>query len=288
MINMSNLQKAQQLLAEAKKKTSSRGFFDFLFGSSNRTEDAVRCYIRAANLFKMEKQWDAAGKAFYEAANLLYRTEDRHSAAINYVAAGNCYRSTEAVNCFLKAIDIYTEKGNFLMAAKHHEAIAKLYGTTDLEKAIEHYEQAADYYRGEGSTVSANSCLVRVAEYAAQLGRYEKSAIIFQEMAYAAIESSLLRFEAKKYFFKAGLCHICVDVLNGQYAVDNYIKTYPSFGDSRECVLLKLIIENVMETNLDGFTEAVRDYDNIYRLDEWYTRILLRIKKLINEIPDLR
>jgi len=33
------------------------------------------------------------------------------------------------------------------------------------------------------------------------------------------------------------------------------------------------------EQNVDGFTEAVKDYDSISRLDQWYTTILLRIKK---------
>ena len=42
------------------------------------------------------------------------------------------------------------------------------------------------------------------------------------------------------------------------------------------------------EQNADGFTEAVKDYDSISRLDQWYTTILLRIKKQVNDNPDLR
>lgn len=33
----------------------------------------------------------------------------------------------EAVNCLLKAIDIYTDMGRFSMAAKHHQSIAEMF-----------------------------------------------------------------------------------------------------------------------------------------------------------------
>lgn len=42
------------------------------------------------------------------------------------------------------------------------------------------------------------------------------------------------------------------------------------------------------EQNVDAFTEAVKDYDSISRLDQWYTTILLRIKKQVDDNPDLR
>ncbi|XP_028138843.1 alpha-soluble NSF attachment protein [Diabrotica virgifera virgifera] len=289
----SNIQKAQQLMADAEKKVTSRGFFGSLFGGSSRIEDAVECYTRAANLFKMAKSWDAAGKAFCEAANLHSRTGARHDAATNYIDAANCYKKAdvfEAVNCFIKAIDIYTEMGRFTMAAKHHQTIAEMYETdaVDIERAVQHYEQAADYFRGEESNASANKCLLKVAQYAAQLENYEKAVGIYQEVAYAALESSLLKYSAKEYLFRAALCHLCVDVLNAQHAIESYISRYPAFQDSREYKLLKTLIENIEEQNVDGYTEAVKDYDSISRLDQWYTTILLRIKKQVSESPDLR
>lgn len=104
-------------------------FFPFS-GGSNRLDDAVECYQRAANLFKMAKNWSQAGKAFCEAANLHSKAGSRHDAATNYIDASNCYKKTdtqEAVNCLLKAIEIYTDMGRFQIAAKHHQAIAELY-----------------------------------------------------------------------------------------------------------------------------------------------------------------
>lgn len=152
----------------------------------------MECYHRAANLLKMDKKWNQAGSAFCEAANLQGKAGSRHDAATNYVDAANCYKKTdanEAVNCLLKAIDIYTDMGRFTMAAKHHQNIAEIYeqDNMDLERAVQHYEQAADYFRGEESNASANKCLLKVAQYAAQLENYEKAIKIYQDVSYCNI-----------------------------------------------------------------------------------------------------
>jgi alpha-soluble NSF attachment protein len=91
---------------------------------------------------------------------------------------------TEAVSSFLKAIEIYTDMGRFTMAAKHHQSIAELYETeaVDLDRAVQHYEQAADYFKGEESNSSANKCLLKVAQYAAQLENYDKAIQIYEQV----------------------------------------------------------------------------------------------------------
>ncbi|XP_043272379.1 alpha-soluble NSF attachment protein [Venturia canescens] len=289
-----NEQKAMQLIAEAEKKLgSSKGFFGSLFGGSSKVEEAVECYQRAANMFKMAKKWPSAGAAFCEAATLHSKAGSRHDAATNYVDAANCYKKTdpnEAANCLVKAIEIYTDMGRFTMAAKHHQSIAEMYESeaVDLELAVHHYEQAADYFRGEESISSANKCLLKVAQYAAQLKNYDKAIQIYEQVASASLESPLLKYSAKEYFFRAALCNLCVDPLNAQHAIERYQEQYPAFQDSREYKLVKSLIDLLEEQDLEGFTATVTDYDSISRLDPWYTSMLLRIKKQINDNPDLR
>ena len=50
------------------------------------------------------------------------------------------------------------------------------------------------------------------------------------------------------------------------------------------------LLAAIEEQNADAFSEAVKEYDSISRLDKWYTTILLRIKKGIEgeEGMDLR
>jgi len=120
------------------------------------------------------------------------------------------------------------------------------------------------------------------------LEKYEKAIEIYEEVAGNCIESSLLKYSAKEYFFRAALCHMCVDLLNAQIAIKKYEEMFPSFADTRESKLVKALIDKIEQQDLEGFTEAVTEYDSISRLDQWFTTILLRIKKQLAGEPDLR
>ncbi|XP_072713731.1 beta-soluble NSF attachment protein isoform X1 [Ciconia boyciana] len=176
-----------------------------------------------------------------------------------------------------------TRKGRFTIAAKHHITIAEIYEAelVDIEKAIAHYEQAADYYKGEESNSSANKCLLKVAAYAAQLEQYQKAIEIYEQVGTNTMDNPLLKYSAKEYFFKAALCHFIVDELNAKLALEKYEEMFPAFTDSRECKLLKKLLEAHEEQNCEAYTEAVKEFDSISRLDQWLTTMLLRIKKSI-------
>ncbi|XP_006902961.1 PREDICTED: beta-soluble NSF attachment protein isoform X3 [Elephantulus edwardii] len=248
MDNAGKEREAVQLMAEADKRVkASHSFLRGLFGGNTRIEEACEMYTRAANMFKMAKNW------------------------------------SEAINCLNAAIDIYTDMGRFTIAAKHHITIAEIYETelVDIEKAIAHYEQSADYYKGEESNSSANKCLLKVAAYAAQLEQYQKAIEIYEQVGANTMDNPLLKYSAKDYFFKAALCHFIVDELNAKLALEKYEEMFPAFTDSRECKLLKKLLEAHEEQNSEAYTEAVKEFDSISRLDQWLTTMLLRIKKSI-------
>lgn len=79
----------------------------------------------------------------------------------------------------------------------------------DYENAIEAFQKSADLYEGENSTSSANGCLLKVAQYSAQLERYDKAIEIFEKVAKASVDNNLLKWSVKDYFLKAGLCYLC-------------------------------------------------------------------------------
>ncbi|KAJ0047370.1 hypothetical protein NL108_006736, partial [Boleophthalmus pectinirostris] len=250
---------------------------------SSKLEEACDIYVRAANMYKMAKNWCAAGNAFSQAARLHLQMQSKHDAATNYIDAGNAFKKAdpqEAINCLNRAIEIYTDmvsfcisyhfnvvhqlnmcfhvQGRFTIAAKHHITIAEIYETelVDIDKAVAHYEQAADYYKGEESTSSANKCLLKVATYAAQLEQYPKAIEIYEQIGTYAMDSTLLKYSAKDHFFKAALCHFCVDMLNAKLAVQKYEEMFPAFSDSRECKLLKKLLDAYEEQNVDAYTDS--------------------------------
>ncbi|XP_060769108.1 N-ethylmaleimide-sensitive factor attachment protein, alpha a [Neoarius graeffei] len=280
---------AMDLVAEADKKMKmSASFFGTFFGSSSKAEEACDMYARAANMFKMAKNWRAAGDAFYQAAKVHLKTKNKHNAAVSFIDAGNAYKKVdpeEAIKCLTRAIDIYTDMGRFTIAAKHHITVAEVYESDllDIDKAVAHYEQAGDYYKGEESKSSANKCLLKVATYAAQFEQYQKAIQIFEEIGTYSMDNTLLKYGAKDHFFKAALCHFCVDMLNAKLAVQRYEEMFPAFSDSRECKLLKKLLQAHEEQDVDAYANAVKEFDSITRLDQWYTTMLLRIKKTVQE-----
>lgn len=111
--------------------------------------------------------------------------------------------------------------------------------------------------------------MIKVAQYAAQLEDYDKAIQIYEQViaplfynfffvsitvstmlkkklfsfcqvASSCLDSSLLKYSAKEYFFRASLCHLSVDLLNAQHALEKYSQQYPAFQDSREYKLVKV------------------------------------------------
>uniref|UniRef100_A0A8C7SHU5 N-ethylmaleimide-sensitive factor attachment protein, beta b n=1 Tax=Oncorhynchus mykiss TaxID=8022 RepID=A0A8C7SHU5_ONCMY len=301
MDNSGKEKEAIQLMADADKKVKTSGsFLGGMFGGPHKVEEACEMYCRAANMFKMAKNWngnhyncsraalflEAAGNAFCQAARIHMQLQNKHDSATSFIDAGNAFKKSdpnEAIKCLNAAVDIYTDMGRFTIAAKHHITIAEIYESelVDIEKAIAHYEQAADYYKGEESNSSANKCLLKVGAYAAQLEQYAKAIEIYEQVGSSTMDNPLLKYSAKEYFFKASLCHFIVDELNAKLAVEKYEEMFPAFSDSRECKLLKKLLDAHEEQNCEAFTEAIKEFDSISRLDQWQTTMLLRIKKTI-------
>ncbi|BFZ11860.1 hypothetical protein BsWGS_14899 [Bradybaena similaris] len=287
-------QKAIGFIAEAEKKLkSSKGLFSSMFGGGgSKQEEACDLYVRAANAFKMAKKWPQAGKAFEEAAQLQLAMGSKHDAATCYIDAGTSYRKGDpnaAVGAIHKAIEIYTDMGRFSIAAKHHITLAEIYESelSDIEKAVQNYEQAADYYKGEESNSSANKCLLKVAQYSATLENYEKAIEIYEQVATSCMDNSLLKYSARDHFFRASICHMCMDTVNAHVAVKKYEEMFPAFADSRECKLVKKLLQAVEDDNIDQYTESLKEFDSISRLEPFLTTLFLRVKKQLNAEPDL-
>ena len=56
----------------------------------------------------------------------------------------------------------------------------------------------------------------------------------------SCMDNSLLKYSAKDHFFRAAVCHLCVDTLNAEQNIQKYEGMFPAFADARECKLLKV------------------------------------------------
>lgn len=292
---MADEARAKQYLDEAEKKLKSSGsMFSSIFGSgSSKLDDAAELFQKAGNSYKICKNWTEAGKAFCKAAEIQLKQNTKHEAATMYNEAANSYKKAdpqEALSCLLKSCEIYIDMGRLVMAAKQYQTIAELFESevVDIPNAIVYYEKSADLFKTEENNAAANKCLLKVAQFSAQIENYARAIEIYEQIGTQSIENPLLKYGARDHFFRAGLCHLCIDNLNCQQAVARYESILASFADSRESEFLKALVSAVDENSVDNFTNSVKDYDNISRLDNWCTTLLLRVKKNLNEEPDLK
>ena len=287
-------QKASELMLQAERKAKfASSVIGGLFGRASKFEHAADLYIRAANAFKVAKNYEGSGQAFTEAAKLYQeKLEYCHDAAINFSEAAQVYKKVnpnEAVKCYLQSIDIYTWMGRFFLAAQYYKSIAEVYEMclVDLEKAVQCYEQAADWYKTEDSKSSANKCLGKVAHICAQLQQFRKAAIVFEDIGKDCLDCTLLKYSAKDYFFKALVCWFCNDRQGVEEKAEEYKTIHPAFDGTRECRLIGNLLQAFDEPDEDKFAEITEEYDSISRIDSWLTAQLLHIKKKISDDLDV-
>jgi len=97
-----------------------------------------------------------------------------------------------------------------------------------------------------------------------------------------------LKYSAKEHFFRAALCHLCIDAVDCSISIKKYEDAFPRFTESRECKLVSTLIGKIEEHDMDGFTAAVQDYDSISPLDSWFSNLLLRVKQGIETDADMK
>jgi len=175
--------KAKSQIAAAHKKLKSWSLFN-----PSKYEDAAELFHQAASNYKLAKMWKEAAETYLQLVDCHLKLESRPEAATTYVDAANAYKKysiPDAIKALEKAIDLFTEKGTLTMAAKHHKSIGEMLESEgeDMERAMFHYEQAADLYSSEDQGGTANSCKLKVGQIAAQLEVYPKAVEVFEAVS---------------------------------------------------------------------------------------------------------
>jgi len=275
-----NAARASEQAKAAEKKLTSWSIF------GNKHEEASELFEKAANNYKLAKLWNEAGGTYMRLAECHVKLDSKHDAASTYVDAANSYKKTnlaKSVQCLEMAIEAFTELGRLSLVAKHHKDIGEiLEGENNIEKAMFHYEQAAELYEGEEQTSTSNTCKLKVAQFAAKMELYVKAVELFEAVAMASLDNNLLKYSVKTHLLHAGLCQLC---RNDPVAVNNALERYqemdPTFTGTRECKFLEELALATEEGDVQQFTNAVAEFDSLSRLDSFKTTMLLAAKKIV-------
>lgn len=279
--------KARELVAKADKKLSS--WFASMTGT--KYEDAEEIYKAAANQFKAAKLWTEAGETFEKCAECHLKLKSPHDVATCYQDAAVCYRKTNvdaAVRCYTQTSEIHIELGRFTSAAKVQKEIGELYEAEgNTSAALTAFQSAAEYYMAEESHSQANQVLLKVAALASAAQDYNRAIEIYEQVAIASLESNLLRFSVKAYLLSAGICRLATGEIGAAVnALERYEGMDASFATTREGQFLRGLTESYEAMDEGRFTEVVREYDEVSRLDGQKTTLLLEVKKKINTSVD--
>lgn len=287
------MEEAKKLLAQAENAARPRSFL-FISSSPNYLE-ASDLYNRAANAFKASREWSEAAHAFEQAAEMDLKGGEQDESSRKLLSAASCYKKCDvrrAIELTEKAIQTLLKAGRFHMVATHEKDIAELYEThlDDLANAMIYYERAAERYAGEDSISMAQSCQLKMANLAALAGEMERAAQIYEEAASSSLHDQLKKYSVRDYLFRAGLCRLAGgDQVAARRSLESYSTTIDiSFSGTREYKLLFEMLEAMEKGDVDGFTEAISSFDKTNPLDDWKTKILLKIKNgIISEESDL-
>jgi len=288
---MGSTQEAQadEIVAKIEKKLSTYSFFNRM---SSKLEDAEEDYQKAANLYKVGKAHGKAGETFKKLADVHVKLDQKYQAATAYTDGANAFKkamnTAAVVECWDEAVDLYTDQGKFTNAAK----VLKFKGEHldadgDTEGAIQAYDTAADFHAGESAESQANGCRLLSAALYGLNENYKKAIEIYEKVGMDSLDNNLTKFNAKVYFFKAGLLTFATgDVVLAERNVTKYSDWDVGFTTQRENKLLMAILGSFQENDIDQFTQAVAEYDAISKLDNWTTTILLRIKTALKAQDD--
>jgi len=288
-------EQGKNLMEEAEKKlTSKASMFKSMFGSStNGPEEAAEIFVKAANQFKLAKNWTLAGGAFTRSAEAYLKAgaDFSYDAASKYVDAGKMYKTGEnipkAIDSFEEAVRVYTDAARFQQSARYQKEIAELHESSgNLTEARKAYSDAADFFDGEDSKSNANAMRLKMAMIAGTQGDYKVAADLFEKIATAALDSNLLKYGARDHLLRAGMCHCVEDQVEASRALERYRELDASFVGSREDELLGKIVAAVTDCDVEAFTNAVFEFHSISKLDDWKTSLLLKIKKSISDEED--
>ncbi|PUZ38115.1 hypothetical protein GQ55_9G171300 [Panicum hallii var. hallii] len=270
---------------KADQKLSGWSFF------GNKYEDAADLLDKTGNFFKLAKNWRRAAAVYKRIADCHLQGDSKHEAASAYVEAANCYKKfspPDAAQALNNAVNLFLEIGRLNMAARYSKDIGEIYQQEqDLENAAVYLSRAADLFDSEGQSSQANTMTQKIAEIYAQLEKYQKATELFEEIARKSINNNLLKYSVRGILLNAGICQLC---RGDPVAINNSLERYqdidPTFSGTREYKLLADLAASMDEGDVAKFTDAVKEFDSMTRLDPWKTTLLLKAKNELKKKED--
>lgn len=186
---------------------------------------------------------------------------------------------------------MFVQRGQFRRSANFKTDLGELYENElqDIKKAIQSYEDASEWYKGDSATALSNKCSLKAADLYCDdsIKNYTKAATTYERVAQESLNNSLAKWSLKEYFLKAILCRLADsnDYASANAVLQRFLQWDPSFQNTKEFEFSTKLIDAVKDGNPDDIAVAAKNFDKFSRLDGMKVRILNTIKNNIVAAP---
>ncbi len=254
-------------------------------------EEAADLYILAANKFKASEDHDQAVLAFEGAAECHLKLGNKYEAANHFISAAKLESSQVArqISDYSRAVTLLVDLGHFSQAARYTQVIAEIHEqANDPTKAIESYQQAAEWFAMENAPSLAKACMIKIADLSALQQNYPMAIATYNELLVNAKKFTYAVYLSRSYVFKIIICHLCLeDVVAAQLALANFVDANPEFIQDTEHRLMSDLINGYQARDIKQFMGTVVDFDRLDRIDPINEKLLLVLKRKITTEPSL-
>ncbi len=269
----------------------------YLINPSKRYEDVYELLKKSANAYKLENSWEKAGDVYLKAAQYigsnqsdgLFSVSSNFESVECYTNAAFCYDKIKHPNrfkCRFWAINLHVESGNFDRAGKLAWEIAGVYEqNSELEKAIEHYTKAKNFFELSGKSKSDSvGCLCKLAELELQKpnGNWQNLRETYDKIIDYYQSINLGKYQVKQYIMMVLLIIMVsspIEKINDEY--NHYCSIDYSFPSSSNGKFITGLIDAIANNDAELFATKCFEYDRVKTLDSSMVAILSAIKKQI-------
>lgn len=275
--------KADTLLNEAEKVCSRHSFLDFFSG--DRYDKARDIFIKSGTCYKACEMFLKAANAYERAADMSVRSNNEGNMILDFEEAARCYakakNTPKAVQLYTKVVGQYEKSQMYVRTAKTCISLSEI---TEGSDSITWLEKAAEYYRLQGSRVTADDLMRKVADAKVGVGDYEGARKLYERLACETLNNTVTRSGARRLFFMALLAQLATvtsdslqeDVAGLRERFETYQELDTQFDRlTREHMLVAGVIEAIEEESLEKMEKTVMEYEQICAPDELKKKMLL-------------
>lgn len=272
---------ADSIYREAEKKIHKTFFKDY--------DGAQELFAKAAARYKLEKDFAKAGEAYARSGECAIKQKDTLAAAQAYSDAANTYKKADmkkAAEMVDLAVKMQIDNNRLSNAAR----LLKEYGESLDEQgssmeAVPFFEKAIQYFNAEDQQSQSQNCMLTLGKIYGENDNFDKSLMYYERVANNML-SGPLKFQAQEYFVRCMLCRFAMVSNDNRFekseecqeALTQYLTSDIYLKNTREEEFLRLILEAVTDCDVDKFERGVSLLQDIRKLDDWKTHILLVVK----------